>query len=89
MSERRLKVRVVTPRGVAFDGKAAEVVAPSVLGYFGVLPRHAPMRCLLREGLLRVKLPDGTERRFSVGPGFFEVERDRVAIAVERAEALD
>lgn len=86
MSGRRLKVRVVTPKGLVFDGEAREVIAPSVLGYFGILPRHAPFRCKLAEGSLRIKLPDGKERRFSIGPGFFEVEGDRVAVAVERAE---
>jgi len=89
VSGRRLKVRVVTPRGTLFEGEAEEVVAPSVLGYFGVLPRHAPMRCLLVEGILRIKLPDGSERRFRIGPGFFEVEKDRVSIALERAEEAE
>ena len=86
MSERRIQVRVVTPKGDVFEGEAREIIAPSVLGYFGVLPRHAPFRCMLAEGALRIKLPDGTERRFAIGPGFFEVERDRAVVATERAE---
>ncbi len=43
-TERRtLTIRLVTPEGVAYDGEAVMVVAPSVMGEVGILPRHAPL----------------------------------------------
>ncbi len=88
MSGKVLNVKVVTPWGAAFEGEASEVIAPSVEGYFGVLPNHIAFRCLLREGKLRIKKVDGTELAFRTGAGFFEVESNRVIVAVESAEKL-
>ena len=53
-----LKVSVISPERVLFEGEAASVVAPAFDGEVGILENHAPMMTLLGKGTLR--LPDRT-----------------------------
>ena len=39
----RLHVEIVTQDGAVFEGDAEGIVASGLDGYFGVLPRHAPL----------------------------------------------
>jgi F-type H+-transporting ATPase subunit epsilon len=83
---KRLAVRLLTPEGSVFDGQAYMVVAPSVEGEVGILPRHAPLIAFLRMGETRIKLLDDTVRVFATTEGYFSIEEDQVMILVEQAE---
>ena len=48
--QKRLGVQILTPEGVVHDGVAAMVVAPSVGGEVGILPRHVPFIAALQPG---------------------------------------
>ncbi len=80
-----LDVRIVTPRKVAWEGKAESVRAPGELGEFGVLPKHIPYLTTLRPGPVIVDSGDG-KVRFNVGVGFCEAGPDRVTILTETCE---
>ena len=43
-----LKVSVISPESVLFDGEVASVVAPAFDGEVGILQNHAPMNCASR-----------------------------------------
>jgi F-type H+-transporting ATPase subunit epsilon len=81
-----LKVRIVTPRKVAFEGVAVSVQAPGELGEFGVLPGHIALVSALKVG--NVVVSGQPSRRFRVGVGFAEVGPDRVTLMVETCEEL-
>lgn len=83
-----LRVEIVTPIAVAFEGEADEVQAPGHLGEFGVRPQHELMVLLTRDGL--VKLHQGNNTKvLTVGPGFAEVGPDRVTLLVDSCEDGD
>ena len=82
-----LDVRIVTPRAIAWQGKASDVQAPGELGEFGVLPRHIPFLTTLKAGVVTVRGPEGT-KKFKVGAGFAEAGPDRVVILAETCEAV-
>lgn len=86
---RRLGVRLLTPEGAVFDGVAYMVVAPSVQGEVGILPRHTPFIAFLRMGETRIKLLDDTEQVFATTEGYLSVEEDRVLVLVEQAERAE
>jgi len=86
---RRLGVRLLTPEGAVFDDLAYMVIAPSVQGEVGILPRHTPFIAFLRMGETRVKLLDDTELVFATTEGYISVEEDRVLVLVEQAELAD
>lgn len=83
---KRLGVRVLTPEGPVFDGSAYMVIAPSVLGEVGILPRHAPLIAFLKTGETRLKLVDDTEVVYATTDGYLSVEEDQVLVLVEQAE---
>ncbi len=85
-TQRRLAVQILTPEGVVHDGDAWMVIAPSVEGEVGILPRHIPVIAALRPGRTRVKLHDGSEVVMATSEGYMAVEDDRVLVMVEQAE---
>ena len=84
--KKRLGVQILTPEGSVHDGVAAMVIAPSVGGELGILPRHVPLIVQLRAGETRLKLLDETEVVMATTAGYMSVEDDRVLIMVEQAE---
>jgi F-type H+-transporting ATPase subunit epsilon len=84
--QKRLGVQILTPEGSVLDDVAAMVIAPSVGGELGILPRHVPLVVALRPGSTRVKMLDETEVVMATTQGYMSVEDDRVLIMVEQAE---
>lgn len=82
MPAERLKVSVISPERVVFEGEATEVVAPAWDGSLGVLRGHAPMLALLGTGELRIK-EGRSEQRFPVSGGFLQVVDDVVTVLSE------
>lgn len=87
----KLSVEIVTHEGVAYQGEADGVVAPGVDGYFGMLPRHAPMIAELGIGDLRVR--HGTEwQHFALAGGILHIRDGAVVImadTIEKADEID
>ncbi len=81
-----LKVSVISPERVLFEGTARAVIAPAFDGELGILPMHAPLMTLLGRGMLRVDTPEG-EKRFSVVGGFLQIVDDTVRVVTEQASA--
>ena len=83
-----LRVSVISPERVLFEGEAQSVVAPAFDGEVGILSQHAPMMTLLGRGVLRLVGSAG-EQRFAVEGGFLQVADDEVRVVTERATAAD
>ncbi|MGA0069280.1 MAG: ATP synthase F1 subunit epsilon [Miltoncostaeaceae bacterium] len=84
--KKRLGVQILTPEGVVHHGVAAMVIAPSVGGEVGILPRHVPLIAALHPGRTRIKMLDDTEVVMATTEGYIAVEEDQVLIMVEQAE---
>ena len=80
-----LKVSVISPESILFEGEADSVVAPAYDGEVGILTGHAPLMAVLGTGELRLGSPGS--RRFRVEGGFMQVLNDEVRIVTERATA--
>ena len=78
-----LKVSVISPEAVLFEGETDSVVAPAYDGELGILTGHAPLMALLGEGQLR--LGRGSGRRFNVSGGFMQVFNNDVRVVTEKA----
>jgi F-type H+-transporting ATPase subunit epsilon len=77
-----LKVSVISPEAVLFEGETDAVVAPAFDGEIGILTGHAPLMALLGNGLLRL---GGSGQRFNVSGGFLQVINDDVRVVTEQA----
>jgi F-type H+-transporting ATPase subunit epsilon len=80
-----LKVSVISPEAVLFEGETDSVIAPAYDGEVGILTGHAPLMALLGNGHLR--LGTGGGRRFTVSGGFMQVLNDEVRVVTEKASA--
>jgi F-type H+-transporting ATPase subunit epsilon len=79
-----LKVSVISPEAVLFEGETDSVVAPAYDGVVGILTGHAPLMALLGDGELRL---GGAGRRFKVSGGFMQVLNNQVRVVTEKATA--
>jgi F-type H+-transporting ATPase subunit epsilon len=92
MAGRTFNLDIVTPDRVVVRDEATSVVAPGVLGSFGILYNHAPMLAELGIGELRYRRDSGQEHRLAIGGGFLQVFNNEVTVladAAERAEEID
>ena len=80
-----LKVSVISPESVLFEGETDSVVAPAYDGEVGILTGHAPLMALLGDGQLRLGGASG--KRFTVSGGFMQVLNDQVRVVTEKAAA--
>ncbi len=80
-----LKVTVISPEAVLYEGTTDSVVAPAFDGEVGILTGHAPMMTLLGKGVLRL----GTQsaQQFNVDGGFLQVVDNTVRVVTEKASA--
>jgi F-type H+-transporting ATPase subunit epsilon len=81
-----LKVSVISPEAVLFEGESDSVVAPAYDGEIGILTGHAPLMALLGNGELR--LGSGGGPRFTVSGGFMQVLNNDVRVVTEKATTL-
>ena len=79
-----LKVSVISPERILFEGETDSVVAPAYDGEVGILTGHAPMLTLLGKGTLRLGAAAGGQR-FTVEGGFLQVADNQVRVVTERA----
>jgi F-type H+-transporting ATPase subunit epsilon len=78
-----LKVSVISPEAVLFEGETDAVVAPAYDGEIGILTGHAPLMALLGNGLLRLGGSGG--QKFNVSGGFLQVINNDVRVVTEQA----
>ncbi|MFQ5890403.1 MAG: FoF1 ATP synthase subunit delta/epsilon [Gemmatimonadota bacterium] len=84
---RRLKVSIISPTEVGFEGEGESIIAPAYDGKLGILYGHAPMMVLLGAGEVVVR--DGTEvHRVRVARGFLQVIDNQVSVLAEEVEPL-
>lgn len=84
----KFKVEVVTPSGVVLNKEVEEVIAPGVMGEFGVLIGHTPMLTFIKHGVLSY-LENDRFVKYAVGSGFCEVLKDAVNVLVVEAHAAE
>jgi F-type H+-transporting ATPase subunit epsilon len=86
-----LQVEVVAAERSILSEEADEVLADTVQGQIGVLPRHAPMLTILVPGTVRLRRGED-EEILAVSGGFLEVSENKVVVladSAERAEEID
>ena len=73
-----LKLKIVSPERVEFDGEVESVTVPGTQGNFEVLTGHAPIISSLQKGLVEY---DG--KQLPVTGGFVAVQKNEVSVCVE------
>ena len=81
-----IRLEVVTPEKIVVSEEAQIVMAPGVLGEFGVLVGHTPFLTELKNGVVRFNDTQGDEHIIFVSGGFAEALPGQVTILAESAE---
>ena len=81
-----IRLEVVTPEKIVVSEEVQIVMAPGVLGEFGVLIGHTPFLTALKNGVVRFNDSKGDEHSIFVSGGFAEVLPGQVTILAESAE---
>ncbi|MEQ8586286.1 MAG: F0F1 ATP synthase subunit epsilon [Thalassobaculaceae bacterium] len=79
---------LVSPERLVLSRAVEMVVVPGTEGYFGVLPRHAPMISTLDAGVIDIHEGGSVVDRIFVAGGFAEVTEERCTVLAENAVPL-
>lgn len=81
-----LAVELVSAERRVWSGEASMVLARTTEGELGILPNHAPLLGVLVNGVVTIRVADGTVQAAAVHGGFLSVANNRVSILAEVAE---
>ena len=77
-----LRLKIVSPERVEFDGEVESVLVPGTLGSFEILQDHAPIISSLDNGKVEYAV-QGVIRQQMIKGGFVEVKKNIVSLCVE------
>ena len=81
-----VRVTIVTPEGVIFEGNVKNITLPGSEGEFCVYPNHCSLLSLLKSGVIEVV---GKEKEYvAIDWGYARVEKDCVDILANGAVAI-
>ncbi len=84
----KLKLEILTPNGVIYNGYALSVVLPGEEGEFGVLAHHASLTTLLEAGVIDIEKEDKSIESILINWGVVQVDEEKVIVLVEGAVAI-
>jgi F-type H+-transporting ATPase subunit epsilon len=76
-----LKLKIVSPERVEFEGEVESVKVPGTQGNFEILKDHAPIISTLQKGTVEFG-----DHRLDILGGFVEVQKNQVSLCVEISE---
>jgi F-type H+-transporting ATPase subunit epsilon len=83
-----MKLEIITPNGVIFDGEIKQVNLPGSEGEFGVLAGHSALVSLLDTGVIVIEKEDGKEVAVAINSGYVKVEEEKTTCIVDGAVSL-
>ncbi len=84
----KMRLELVTPNGMIFDGDIKETTLPGAEGEFGVLPEHAGTVSLLNAGVIEIEKLDGKKELVAINWGTAKIEESKVTVLADGAVAL-
>lgn len=77
-----LKLKIISPEKIVYNGEAESVLVPGTLGSFEILNDHASIISSLEHGKLEYTTSAG-KQELMVDGGFVEVQKNVVSVCVE------
>ena len=81
-----MKLKVLTPNELVFEGDVEHVMAPGYEGYLGILQNHAPLVTPIVKGKLAYRDASGKTSTVHVEGGFLEVLKNRVLVLTDKVQ---
>ncbi|MBM4153153.1 MAG: hypothetical protein FJ220_06500 [Kiritimatiellaceae bacterium] len=83
-----LRVKLITPQEVAFDGTAVAVTIPAETGEMQVYQGHIPVLARIIKGIIRIENSKTFVVCFQADEGFFRVTPDEVSLLVDQVTPM-
>jgi F-type H+-transporting ATPase subunit epsilon len=83
-----LKLEILTPNGLIYDGEAVSVTLPGEEGEFGVLANHSSLSTLLEAGVIDIEKENKSVESILINWGVVNVDEEKVIVLVEGAVAI-
>ena len=80
-----MKLEIVTPNGLIYEGDVKMVTLPGKEGEFGVLPNHASLVSLLETGVITIETVNSQELIVAINKGYVKVSENKVSCIVDGA----
>lgn len=77
-----LKLKIVSPEKIEFEGEVVSVLVPGTLGSFEILDNHAPIISSLNKGNVVYETAEG-KAELAIIAGFVSVKQNQVNLCVE------
>lgn len=77
-----LKLKIISPEKIEFDGPVESVLVPGTKGSFEILNDHAPIISSLQPGVVEYTTIEG-KTSLTITGGFVEVQKNMVNLCVE------
>ena len=78
-----MKVEIISPSDILYNGEATSVTVPSKMGPFTLLEHHAPIVAILEAGKVSLTDANGETKEFDIKGGFTENHDNQLTICVE------
>ncbi len=78
-----LRLKIVSPERIEFEGEVTSVKVPGMAGNFEILTDHAPIISSLETGVAEYTEAFGQKTTLNILGGFVEVQKNEVSLCVE------
>jgi len=83
-----LHLRIITPKKIVLEREILLITLPTEEGEITILPRHANLFAILKEGIVKIKY-ENDEDYLAIGGGYLETDGKSINILVSRAYGQD
>lgn len=83
---KEIKIEIVTPAKVAFEGNVKSITIPGTKGNFQVLFNHAPLMSSFEVGFIKIETLSGETTNYATSGGTVEVLNNKVIVLAESFE---
>ncbi len=77
------QLQIITPQGKVYEGQVEHAELPAEFGFTGVLSNHAPLLSSSSGGRLTLREKSGKLLVYTIGPGFFETQKNHAILMTE------
>ena len=86
MAENVMKLEIITPERIFYQGNVHMVELTTTEGEVGIYPKHIPMTMIIAPGVMTITEGDGTKKKAALMKGFLEITQDSMNILAEVIE---
>tara|TARA_B100001175_G_C19095466_1_gene442534 strand:- start:78 stop:500 length:423 start_codon:yes stop_codon:yes gene_type:complete len=85
MSDKTIKLDIVSAEEELFSAQVQMVYAPAIMGEVGITPQHTPLMTMLKPGDVRAQISDNETKTFYISGGLLEIQPNSVTILSDTA----